>query len=90
MSDQEINIHTHTDVDGMVHLDIPVGIIDQDINLTISYSISEPERKQPDVDHLLGAFDSRDGQQYSIEETKSTAFEQAVIEKLAQQGVELP
>lgn len=41
MPNQEIHIHTHTDTDGIVHLDIPVGIINQDIDLTISYSIEE-------------------------------------------------
>ena len=38
MSNQEIHIHTHTGVDGIVHLDIPVGIVNQDIDLTISYT----------------------------------------------------
>jgi hypothetical protein len=43
MSDQEIQIQAHTGLDGMVHLDmdIPTGMIDQDIKLTVSYTISE-------------------------------------------------
>ncbi|MEL6912119.1 MAG: hypothetical protein AAGK10_19675 [Cyanobacteria bacterium J06555_3] len=38
MSKQEINIRTHTDADGTVNLDLPLGIVDQDIDLTVSYS----------------------------------------------------
>ena len=42
MSEQEIYIQTHTGSDGMVHLDmdIPTGIINQDIQLTVSYKVS--------------------------------------------------
>jgi len=43
MSNQEIHIHTHTDTDGIVHLDIPVGIVNKDIDIAISYSIEETE-----------------------------------------------
>ncbi len=43
MPDREIHIHTHTNNNGIVHLDIPVGIVNQDIDLTVSYSISTQE-----------------------------------------------
>lgn len=43
MPDREIHIHTHTNSDGIVHLDIPVGIVNQNIDLTVSYSISSQE-----------------------------------------------
>lgn len=88
MSD-EIHIQTHTGSDGIVHLDIPLGIADQDIDLTVSYSISEPKQEMPDVDHLLGSFSSADTQDY-IPVEEETGFGKAVIEKLANQGVELP
>lgn len=45
MPNQEIHIHTHTGIDGIVHLDIPVGVVNQDIDLTISYST--PEKASP-------------------------------------------
>ncbi len=41
MSDQEIHIKVHTDSNGMVHLDLPTGIINQDIQLTVSYETAE-------------------------------------------------
>jgi hypothetical protein len=42
MSDQEIHIQAHTGSDGIVHLDIdiPTGIVNQDIQLTVSYQAS--------------------------------------------------
>ena len=43
MPDREIHIHTHTNDDGIVHLELPVGIVDRDIDLTVSYSISTQE-----------------------------------------------
>ena len=89
MSNQEIHIQTHTGNDGVVHLDIPLGIVDQDIDLTVSYSISEPQPKKPNVDHLLGSFNSADTNDY-IPVEEETGFGKAVIEKLANQGVELP
>jgi predicted regulator of amino acid metabolism with ACT domain len=48
MSDQEIRIQAHTGSDGMVHLemDIPTGIINQDIQLTVSYKTSAEEISQ--------------------------------------------
>ena len=89
MSEQEIHIQTHIGSDGIAHLDIPLGIVDQDIDLTVSYALSEPEPEMPNVDHLLGSFSSAETQDYiAVEE--ETAFGQAVIEKLANQGVELP
>lgn len=48
MSEQEIHIHTHTGSDGIAHihnLDIPVGIANQDIDITISYSAIEANQK---------------------------------------------
>ncbi len=48
MSDQEIHIQAHTGSDGMVHLDIPTGIINQDIQLTVSYEASEEKISQED------------------------------------------
>lgn len=50
MSDQEIHIQAHTGSDGMIHLDmnIATGIINQDIQLTISYEASEDELSQED------------------------------------------
>ena len=44
MSEQEIHIHTGSD--GIAHLDIPVGIFNQDIDLTISYSMLEAKEKE--------------------------------------------
>ncbi len=89
MSDREIHIQTNTGSDGIAHLDIPLGIADQDINLTVSYSASESQSKLPNVDHLLGSFSSADAQDY-IPVEEETDFGKAVIEKLANQGVELP
>ena len=43
MSEREIHIQTHTNDDGIVHLKLPVGIVNQDIDLTVSYSISTQE-----------------------------------------------
>lgn len=38
MAEREIHIQAHTNTDGIVHLDIPTGIADRDIQLTISFS----------------------------------------------------
>ncbi|MEO0834451.1 MAG: hypothetical protein AAFY16_00320 [Cyanobacteria bacterium J06642_3] len=38
MSDKEIHIHTQTGADGMLHLDIPVGIVNENLEVTVSYS----------------------------------------------------
>ena len=46
MSNQEIHIQTHTGSDGMVHLDIPTGIIDRDIELKISFATPEQDLPQ--------------------------------------------
>jgi hypothetical protein len=45
MSDQEIHLQTHTGLDGVVHLDMDIltGMIDRDIQLTVSYKISAPD-----------------------------------------------
>ncbi|ELS02735.1 hypothetical protein Xen7305DRAFT_00024530 [Xenococcus sp. PCC 7305] len=50
MSDHEICIQAHTGSDGMVHLDmeIPTGIINQDIQLTVSYEAAEAENSRED------------------------------------------
>ena len=37
MSNQEIQIQVHTGSDGIVHLDIPTGLINQDIQLKVSF-----------------------------------------------------
>lgn len=42
MSEQELHIQTHTGSDGIAHIDIPVGIPDYDIDVTVSYSTTEP------------------------------------------------
>ena len=41
MSNQEIQIQVHTDSDGIVHLDIPTGLINQDIQLKVSFATTE-------------------------------------------------
>ncbi|MEM8718845.1 MAG: hypothetical protein AAGE84_05990 [Cyanobacteria bacterium P01_G01_bin.39] len=40
MSEQELYIQAHTGSDGIAHIDIdiPTGIVDQDIEVTVSYS----------------------------------------------------
>ena len=50
MSNQEILIEAHTGADGVVHLDMDIatGIIDQDIQLTVSYESSEKETSPED------------------------------------------
>ncbi|MGB5710252.1 MAG: hypothetical protein WBM44_04995 [Waterburya sp.] len=56
MSDQEIHIQAHTGSDGMVHLDmdIPTGIINQDVQLTVSYEASGEEIPQEhDLNEIL-------------------------------------
>lgn len=56
MSDQEIHIQAHTGSDGMVHLDmdIPTGMIDQDIELTVSYKTYPPKTSPAnDLEELL-------------------------------------
>lgn len=40
MSNREIRIQTHTGIDGILHLDIPVGISNQNLDVTVSYSTS--------------------------------------------------
>ncbi|MEM7757932.1 MAG: hypothetical protein AAF298_07390 [Cyanobacteria bacterium P01_A01_bin.40] len=87
MSNQEIHIHTNTDVNGIVHLDIPVGIANHDIDVTVSYSIEETKTETPNIDHLLGAFNSRESQKYTPVEKSD--FGKAIIEKLAEQGIAL-
>ena len=88
ISDQEIHIHTHTSNDGIIHLDIPVGIANQDIDLKISYSVTKPIQKTPNVDHFLGSFSSSDTKNHILVE-EETEFGRAVIKKLANQSVEL-
>ena len=41
MSHQEINISVHTNEQGIVSLNIPTGIINRDIRLTVSFEIME-------------------------------------------------
>ena len=41
MSEQELHIHTHIGSDGIAHLDIPIGIVNRDIDVTISYSVAD-------------------------------------------------
>jgi hypothetical protein len=41
MIKREIQIQVHTNTDGIIHLDIPTGIADRDIQLTISFSTSD-------------------------------------------------
>ncbi len=43
MSNQEIEIQAQTGSDGMVHLDIPTGLINQDIQLKVSFTTPEPD-----------------------------------------------
>lgn len=49
MSDQEIHIQVHTGSDGMVHLDIPTGIINEDIELKVSFEPVEPTITQEEL-----------------------------------------
>lgn len=46
MSEQEFHIHTHTGSDGIAHIDIPVGIVNRDIDVTISYSVSDSTQEE--------------------------------------------
>ena len=41
MPNQEIQIQVHTGSDGIVHLDIPTGLINQDIQLKVSFTTTE-------------------------------------------------
>ncbi|MGV2830804.1 hypothetical protein [Myxosarcina sp. GI1(2024)] len=41
MAEREIHIQAHTNTEGIVHLDIPTGIADRDIQLKISFSTAE-------------------------------------------------
>jgi hypothetical protein len=54
MSDQKIHIQAHTGSDGIVHLDmdIPTGIVNQDIQLTVSYKASSEKTSQLHNDDL--------------------------------------
>lgn len=57
MSEQKIYIKAHTDSDGIIHLDreISTGIIDQDVQLTVSYEASSTEiEQQNDLKEILG------------------------------------
>ena len=51
MTYQEINIQTHTDTNGVAHLNIDTGVIDKDVSLTISYKALEEE--DPELNELL-------------------------------------
>lgn len=53
MSNQEIHIQTNTGNDGIVHLDIPIGMVNQDIDLTISYSTSETSAEDEERKRIL-------------------------------------
>ena len=46
MPNQEIQIQVHTDSDGMIHLDIPTDLINQDIQLKISFETTQPSLSQ--------------------------------------------
>ena len=56
MSHQEINISAHTNEEGIVNLHIPTGIIDRDIQLKVSFEITEQatvqilQRRVPGID----------------------------------------
>ncbi len=58
MSHQEINISAHTNEEGIVRLNIPTGIIDQDIQLKVSFEVVEkptlktqiPQTRVPGID----------------------------------------
>ncbi len=58
MSHQEINISAHTNEEGIVRLNIPTGIIDQDIQLKVSFEVVEkptltaqtPQIRVPGID----------------------------------------
>ena len=41
MPNQEIQIQVHTDSDGMIHLDIPTDLVNQDILLKVSFATPE-------------------------------------------------
>ncbi|ELS01215.1 hypothetical protein Xen7305DRAFT_00009170 [Xenococcus sp. PCC 7305] len=43
---QEIQIQVHTDSDGMIHLDIPTDLIDQDLQLKVSFATPKPKSPQ--------------------------------------------
>ena len=49
MSNQEIHIQVHTGSDGMVHLDIPTGIINEDIELKVSFQTLEQTITQEEL-----------------------------------------
>ncbi len=57
MQEQKIYIKAHTDSNGIVHLDreISTGIIDRDVQLTVSYEASPTEiEQQNDPKKILG------------------------------------
>ncbi|MEM7557229.1 MAG: hypothetical protein AAF378_24705, partial [Cyanobacteria bacterium P01_A01_bin.84] len=57
MPEQKIHIKAHTGSDGIVHLDreISTGIIDRDVQLTVSYEASATEiEQQNDLQEILG------------------------------------
>ena len=57
MSDREIHIQAHTDFDGVVHLDLDIltDIINQDIQLTVSYKSSkEKTLRENKLQEILG------------------------------------
>ena len=94
MSEQELHIHTHTGSDGIAHirdLDIPVGIANQDIDITISYSAIKAKQKAkriPGIDK--GRFvipDNLDSQDIDMVVSGSTSInsepeDDAELEKL--------
>lgn len=58
MSQQEINISVHTNEEGIVSLNIPTGIIDRDVQLKVSFEVTEqatlrtpkPQMRVPGID----------------------------------------
>ena len=57
MPEQKIYIKAHTDSDGVVHLDreISTGIINRDVQLTVSYEASPTEiEQQNELEEILG------------------------------------
>lgn len=45
MSRQKIEISAHTDAEGIVHLDLPTGIVNRDIQLTVSFTVEPTSEK---------------------------------------------
>jgi phosphatidate phosphatase APP1 len=58
MSQQEIEISAHTDAEGIVHLDLPTGIANREIQLTVSLKV-EPTSEKTSTMRVPGVDEGR-------------------------------